>query len=79
MAVPPAGCKANNSKKEDEHLQQLKLYKNFIKSEAKIKVVTPFLWQSFNSASEKWIGARDSAELKDPYIRFYNDYMNNAL
>ena len=80
MAVPPAGWEQNNASKESVHLSQVSQYRAFIKSEKRITVVVPFIWQTFGTASTGgWFGARNSESLKAAYIQMYNDFMNGTL
>lgn len=79
MAVPPAGYDTKDNNSENNHADQVSAYRQFIKSDPKIKIVMPFLWQSFSAGGDGWVGARDSQKLKPLYIKMYADFMNDKL
>jgi len=80
MAVPPAGWEQNNASKQSLHLSQVAQYRAWIKSEKRVTIVMPFIWQTFGSASDGgWYGARNSESLKSTYVQMYQDFMNGTL
>jgi hypothetical protein len=79
MAVPPAGYEVSNPENEAKHLNQVPYYRKLVKDEEKIKVVIPFIWQTFSPENGGWHGARTSPKLKDAYVQFYRDFLAESL
>lgn len=79
MAVPPSGYEMNDDPNEANHLNQVPQYRKFVKSEPKMKIVIPFVWQSFGTPPNGWNGARTSVKLKEAYEKFYSDFIAGTL
>jgi hypothetical protein len=78
MAVPQAGHPVKQSSTgEKDVLVQLPHYQKFTRQNQLIKVVMPFIWQSFNNGVDDWVGARDIPSVKEAYSKFYFEFTKN--
>lgn len=77
IAVPQAGRPVTLTTEADEKtiVSQIPIHKNYIKKYPNLKLVMPFIWQSYNDGASNWIGAREMPEAKAAYELFYKDYM----
>lgn len=81
MAVPQAGHSVSDGSKKGERsiLDQIPGYRQIVRNNPSIKVVMPFIWQSFNDGSANWVGARDIPNAKAQYLKFYQDFIRGTL
>lgn len=81
MAVPQSGHPVSDGSKKGEKdiLAQLPGYRQIVRNNSNIKVVMPFLWQTFNDGSANWIGTREIPNVKAQYLLFYQDFIRGTL
>lgn len=81
ISVPQAGHSNKMSHREGEESikAQVPYYRNIIRSYPNVKVVMPFIWQTFNDGTSNWSGAREMPRVVDLYFKFYQDFMNGTL
>jgi hypothetical protein len=82
ISVPQAGHPVKDGSKTGEQnvLVQIPPYRQLVSQYSnKVKVVMPFLWQSFNNGSDEWIGAREMPKVKEQYLYFYADFLKGTL
>lgn len=81
MTVPQAGHSVSDGNKKGEQsiLDQVSGYRQIVRNNPRIKVVMPFIWQTFNDGSANWIGARDIPSVRSQYLMFYQDFMRGTL
>ncbi len=80
ISVPQAGYAVANSKTgKNDVLAQVPYYRQMVGKYSKVKVVMPFIWQSFNDGISNWVGAREVPILKWAYESFFVDFMNGVI
>lgn len=82
ISVPQAGHPVKDGSKTGEQnvLVQIPEYRRLVGlHQGKVKVVMPFLWQSFNNGVDDWVGAREMPKVKEQYLYFYADFLKGTL
>lgn len=79
ISVPQAG----HSNRKDDHSSgelsvraQVPKYYEMIRTYPNVKIVMPFIWQTFNDGTSNWSGAREMPGVVDLYLKFYQDFMS---
>ncbi|MFZ3231758.1 MAG: hypothetical protein WA160_16245 [Pseudobdellovibrio sp.] len=81
ISVPQAGhaVKDGAVRGEKDIMLQVPEYRNLVKKYSNVKVVMPFIWQSFNDGNSNWIGAREMPAVKSVFETFYIDFIAGHL
>jgi len=81
ISVPQAGHsnKVNNKTGVKNIRIQVSTYRAIIRSNPNVKIVMPFIWQSFDDGTSNWTGAREMPEVVKLYNNFYIDFMSGNL
>lgn len=81
MAVPQVGHPDDESSSSASKyiVKQTSRYRQIVMNYQNLKVVMPFLWQSFNDGKNSWVGMRELPSVKSAYQQFYYDFISRRL
>lgn len=76
ISVPQAGIpvKKFSKGKEGDIFAQLPYYMQISVNLPNVKIVMPFLWQSFDDGSSKWIGTRELPNVRNSFQVWYLNF-----
>ncbi|MDO9180975.1 MAG: hypothetical protein Q7U04_01140 [Bacteriovorax sp.] len=79
ISVPQAGHPVRDRSGERDIMAQVPPYRQIVKRYSNVKMVMPFIWQTFNDGNSNWIGAREMPVVRSAYELFYSDFMAGTL